>query len=117
MAKYTEMLKRIWKEELGEVAMKLVESMPGRIAAVIEHEIYRYRKSRGLNKKASATFAFGGKVLGTRVQLCLCGLFNTSYDLLVPQLGRGGDGLRLYAWVVRNRVASESNQLRGLVLE
>jgi len=36
MAKYTEMLKRIWKEELHEVALKLVESMPRRIAAVIE---------------------------------------------------------------------------------
>jgi len=35
MAKYSEMLKRIWKE-LGEVAMKLVESMPRRVAAVIE---------------------------------------------------------------------------------
>ena len=28
MAMYTEMLKRIWKEELGNVGLKLVESMP-----------------------------------------------------------------------------------------
>jgi len=36
MAKYAEMLKRIWKEELGKVTMEPVDSMPRRISAVIE---------------------------------------------------------------------------------
>ena len=36
MAMYTEMLKRIWKEELGNVALKLVESMPRPIEADIK---------------------------------------------------------------------------------
>ena len=36
MAIYVEMLKRIWKEELAEVAMELVKSMSRRIKAVIK---------------------------------------------------------------------------------